>query len=416
LTIYLATQSAINRQSNVNKSKINGELMYLRKPRILALALSVSVAGASVLIAQAPAGKPAGDGLLRSELSLSGRTLAIAFAPDLKAGDPKTSPVLAAAKDRTRIGELETAGAVHIGTLDLGTNAPAAATPAGETPTGPAVMRYELWLESSQNGWLLLVNDSVQSPVGDITLDRRATVTRSPNLSAAVVADSFTSGSLVLRWGAYEASAPLEFINPSRRRTSETPPPNQTINRRHDEDTSALSRARLLAQRNETALTTPKGARVSVSFQRSIAPEPPAARSGRGLAVDRPDFARLETIAAGAIVLLSESPVPRLRTELPLRFGKTSIATGNQVVGFPGSYGLWLKRTSNGWRLVFNHEPDAWGSQHNAQFDAAEIDLAYSAGHAAGRPFAMNLIPEGPDRGRLQILWGPHEWVADFSY
>ena len=52
------------------------------------------------------------------------------------------------------------------------------------------------------------------------------------------------------------------------------------------------------------------------------------------------------------------------------------IATGNQVVGFPGSYGLWLKRVGSGWRLVFNNEPDAWGSQHDPKFDAAEIDLS----------------------------------------
>src|SRR5262249_54024119 len=95
-------------------------------------------------------------------------------------------------------------------------------------------------------------------------------------------------------------------------------------------------------------------------------------------------------------------------------FGKTTIATGNQVEGFPGSYGLWLKRAANGWRLVFNHEPDAWGSQHDAKFDAAEVELAHSEGHEATRPFAGNLIPQSAARGRLMILWGPHEWTAEF--
>ena len=59
---------------------------------------------------------------------------------------------------------------------------------------------------------------------------------------------------------------------------------------------------------------------------------------------------------------------------------------------------------------------NACGSQHDPQFDAAEIDLAQSDGHAADRPFAISLIPTSPDRGRLVIVWGPHEWTADFSY
>jgi hypothetical protein len=112
--------------------------------------------------------------------------------------------------------------------------------------------------------------------------------------------------------------------------------------------------------------------------------------------------------------MLTEAAVPRLRIERPLRFGRTDIAVGNQVPGFPGSYGLWLKRTANGWRLVFNHEPDAWGSQHDAKFDAAEIDVQHSDSHVASRPFAVSLVPTAADRGRLTIIWGPHEWAADF--
>jgi len=236
----------------------------------------------------------------------------------------------------------------------------------------------------------------------------------SPRLVAALEAESFTTARLVLRSGGFEAAAPIEVVNPPRRRLTENPGVNQTINRRHDDDTSALSRARLLEQRNETALTLPNGTRVSISFQRSFAPAAPRTNA-RGLTVDRADFKRLGSTPAGSVVLLTEAPVPRMRTEVPLRFGKTAIATGNQVVGFPGAYGLWLKRVSNGWRLVFNNEPDAWGSQHNAKFDAAEIDLAHSDGHDATRPFAVNLIPQSVDRGRLEILWGPHEWTANFS-
>ena len=191
------------------------------------------------------------------------------------------------------------------------------------------------------------------------------------------------------------------------------------MNRSHNEDTSALSRTRLLAQRNETAMVLASGERLSVSFQRSFAQGERAAGGGtprtRGLPADGPDFARLAATPDGAIVMLTEASVPRLRIERPLQFGGTLIAVSNQVPNSPGSYGLWLKRAGAGWRLVFNHEPDAWGSQHDPKFDAAEVPLQHSEGHAPSRPFAMGLEPLGADRGRLLIVWGPHGWTADFN-
>jgi DUF2911 family protein len=77
-------------------------------------------------------------------------------------------------------------------------------------------------------------------------------------------------------------------------------------------------------------------------------------------------------------------------------------------------YGIWLKRVGSGWHLVFNNEPDAWGSQHDRKFDVAEIELTHSQGAEASRPFGVALEPIAADRGRLVILWGPHEWSADF--
>jgi len=223
-----------------------------------------------------------------------------------------------------------------------------------------------------------------------------------------------------LRWGEFEAAGDVVVAAPPRtQRAAENPRPNTTINRSHTEDTSALSRARLLAQRNETAMVLTSGERLSVSFQRSFAQGERAAGGGtprtRGLAADGPDFARLASTPDGAVVMLTEASVPRLRIERPLQFGATQVAVSNQVPNSPGSYGLWLKRAGTGWRLVFNHEPDAWGSQHEPKFDAAEIALQHSEGHAPSRPFAIGLEPTGAERGRLLIIWGPHEWSADFG-
>ncbi len=378
---------------------------------------------AGVATEQASPGQPGGEGLLRSELALGGRTVVLAFPPDLRASDPAHKVLLSAtppaAAGRVRVGQIETTGSLRIGTVELGSqDTPGAGgpAPANAAAQGPVSVRYDLWLEGASDGWQLQVTDANAAVVGHIPLARQAAAPASPAFVASLIPEDITVGHLVLRWGGYQATADVQFTNPSRRRTDENRTPNETTNRRHDEDTSVLSRARLLAQRNETAMVLPKGPRLSISFQRTFArgERTDGNRSSRGLGVDGPDFARLTTTPSGAIVMLSESPVPRLRTERPLRFGKTVIATGNQVVGFPGSYGVWLKRVGSGWRLVFNNEPDAWGSQHDPKFDAAEIELSYSDGHAAARPIAVALMPSAADRGRLVIIWGPHEWTADF--
>lgn len=397
--------------------------MLPTKHRLLALGLSVFLLGlvAEVVTEQAPPAQPAGDGLLRSELSLGGRTATLAYAPDLKASDPAHKGLLSATTGsdtaRVRVGQLITTGALRIDTVDLGRVDPAG-TPPGPAPIRPdlAGVRYDLWLEAANNGWQIQVTDAAKAIVGQIPLSRQAATPAASNFVAALIPEDGAVGRLVLRWGDYQATTDVRFTNPSRRRIEESRVPNVTTKRTHDEDTSVLSRIRLLAQRNETVLVLPKGSRMSISFQRTFARGERAEgnRTSRGLGVDGPDFARLTKTLDGDIVMLTESSVPRLRIEEPLRFGKVLIATGNQVVNFPGSYGIWLKRVGTGWRLVFNNEPDAWGSQHDPKFDAAEIELSHSDGHVAARPFAVALVPNAPDRGRLVIIWGPHEWTADF--
>lgn len=391
-------------------------------PRHRSLALTVGLlflGGIAEVTTEQPSGKtapPARDGLVGSELSLAAHTATVAFAPALRAGDSANRSLFISSPGsstaRVRVAQLETNGSLRMGTLALGKD-------------DPAGLRYELWLEGTPERWQLQVTNlpkpataDPRSVVGHVALSRRAGAVVSPTFAAALMPVTGDTGRLVLLWGEYEADAEVQFTDPPRRRQTENARPNVPTNRTHDEDTSALSRARLLAQRNETALVVPKGARLSVSFARSFArPERSAAGAAAtsvGLGVDGPDFARLMSTADGAIVQLTESAVPRLRIEAPLRFGKTTVRTGNQGPGFPGSYGIWLKRVGNGWRLVLNDEADAWGSQHDPKFDAAEIALTHSEGHPASRPFAVALVPTGADRGRLLILWGPHEWTADF--
>jgi hypothetical protein len=365
------------------------------------------VAAAMIAAGSVSPGAQSADLLLKSELSLGGYTATVSFSPTLSPEELSPNPADAG----VRVGAIEANAALRIGTVSL-------ARPERGTS------RHDLWLKTAGDGWSLEVRQPETSgerpaPIGETPLVRHP-APRTPNLAMALVPELGSTGRLVVRWAEYEAATDVAITAPPRsQRVNETSRPNTTVNRSHDEDTSALSRTRLLAQRNETAMVLASSERLSVSFQRSFAAGERAAGGGtprtRGLPADGPDFARLTSTPDGAVVMLTEASVPRLRIERPLQFGATLVAVGNQVPNSPGSYGLWLKRAGSAWRLVFNHEPDAWGSQHDPKFDAGEIALQHSEGHAPSRPFAVALAPTGAERGRLLIVWGPHEWSADFS-
>ena len=399
--------------------------MCLRSHRLLAFSVSALLLTliAGVATQQAPPGQPVGDGLLRSELALSGRVAILTYSPTLQASDPAHKGLLSAtpgsANSRVLLGQLETTGSLRVGTVVLERQGQGQA--ARQTESQAAIgsvtgTKYDLWLEGTSDGWRIQATDAAKAVVGEFPLSRQAGDVASPNLVAALLPEDGTTGRLVIRWGEYKATADVQYTNPARRRVEETSP-NTVTRYRHDEDTSVLTRARMLAQRNETAFVLAKGPRLSVSFQRTFGKgERPTNNNaqGRGLSADGPDFANLLKTPDGQVVTLSESSVPRLRTEAPLQFGKVLLATGNLVPGSPGAYGIWLKRVGSGWRLVMNNQPDAWGSQHDPKFDAAEVDLTHTDGHAASRPFAVGIEPTAADRGRLVIVWGPHEWSADF--
>jgi hypothetical protein len=388
--------------------------------RVMALGFGGCLLCVGVGLASGQGPKPAVDGLLRSELSLLGRTATVAYSP-LRADDGAQRDLLSAAPAsgavRVRVGQLTTTGPLRIGAEEIGKPT---------TKPDPGGMRYDLWLTRPNEGWQLQLTNIASEPaaaaaiVVQTPLTRTATAAASPTFVAALLPERGDTARLVLRWGNYEAATEVAFPEQPLPKGAGSTPPNTTTNRAHDEDLSVMSRFLLLAVRNETAIGLPGGARLSVSFPRTpLTGERAGAAAGglqtsKGLPVDGPDFKRLDATPSGAVVLLTAAPVPRLKIDAPMRFGKTVIATHNLGPGFPGSYGLWLKRLGNGWRLVFNNEPDAWGSQYDAKFDAAEITLDHSDGHDASRPFAVAITPTAPDRGRLLIVWGPHEWTAEF--
>ena len=224
-------------------------------------------------------------------------------------------------------------------------------------------------------------------------------------LTVALTPESDDGGELSLFWGTHTWTAAFQFVDLARQprpeRTSNVGRPSSLT---RDSDTSARARAATLGTRNETALVTPDGAHIRVHFHREIG-------------TDSDDFARIDTIGDGDVLALTQAAVIRLRTETPLRFGDTQVPTGNLAPDFPGAYGLWLKKTGSAWRLVFNNEPDSWGTQHDPAFDVAEIDLAHTeGGPLTERPLAVNLVARDDGHAGLVIHWGAHAWATEFTW
>ncbi|MDP6580642.1 MAG: DUF2911 domain-containing protein [Vicinamibacterales bacterium] len=357
------------------------------------------------------------DGLAHTRLTLSARVISVAYEPTLRANDPAHAALLAGPSDSAvHIGRLEGNRALRVGTLGPDQD---------ETPrSGP---NHELWLTRRGAEWMLDARpieeteaeaenedenqseaDEAPEPVLIPLTHTSRTDARTEYLLVALQPGSNDSGALAIDWGAHSWRVDFEFVElPSRPRPERTSNVGPATSLTRDSDTTARWRGARLGTRSETAFTTPDGQSIQILYQKEHG-------------TDHRDFAALESTADGELVELSGGAVIRLRSEVPLRFGDTLIPTDNLAPDFPGSYGLWLKAAGENWRLVFNHEADSWGTQHDPAFDAAEIELTHAhGGPGTDRPLAVYLVPRADETDEdtvgLIIHWGQHTWEADFS-
>ena len=396
--------------------------MHAWRPRLIAMGFVACLATLAGTAKTAEAGQAGGDpdGLIRYELTLNARQISVAYEPALRADDPAFAALLSwspgAAQSAVRVGRLEGHRALRIGTLAPESDEPPAAGP-----------NHDLWLTRTRDGWALdarpPVPDDLDDPddsggedtedakdprarraPGRIPLTHRPRTESADTLTVTLVPDGEDSGQLAVLWGTNSWTTDFEFATlPRRPRSERTSSVGPASSLTRDSDTSARYRAAMLGTRNETALVTPDGARIQVLFQKE-------------LGTDGDDYAALGSIADGDLVQLTQAAVIRLRTEVSLQFAEILVPTDNLAPDFPGAYGLWLKKAGMGWRLVFNNEPDSWGTQHDPAFDAAEIDLSHIQGDpTAEQPLAVYLVPRDQDRVGLVIQWGEHTWGADFS-
>jgi Protein of unknown function (DUF2911) len=356
--------------------------MACRVRRVLALACSLwLLAGAPEPAGGQPppadAAQPARHGAIRAELSLgNGRSATVVAAP--------------AAASAASVGVLELDGPIRLGDLALG-------QAAGES-------RYVLRLEQRETGWQLQVDSAASgASVGVIALSIRDSLPLAPSRSVALVPTVKDGARLSLRWDSREASVDLRFLRPLVvRRSLNNGRANEPVSRAHFAKVDPRQlRTMLLTQSNLAGLSFGGGKSMALWYPR--------------LDADGPDAAALATAVEGQVIELTQSSAPRFKFDVPMRFNGQSLPAENLAPGFQGSYSLWLKRARNGWRLVFNHQPDVWGSQHDAEADALEVDLQHSQDADPSRPFGAALVAASPDEGRLVLQWGPHTWTAAFD-
>lgn len=134
----------------------------------------------------------------------------------------------------------------------------------------------------------------------------------------------------------------------------------------------------------------------------------------RALPVGHADYTSFQNAAAGDVLLLTGSRVPKFYTDADLKFGETVVSAHNFTDTYPGVYGLWLKRTAEGWNLIFNRRADAWGTMYDGGFDAAEVPLEVGSLEEPADTLTFELLADGSG-GLLLILWGDQELSAKFE-
>jgi len=156
------------------------------------------------------------------------------------------------------------------------------------------------------------------------------------------------------------------------------------------------------AMRGQTAQLALRGKTVAIRYHPQLQFERDAAQP-------------LAALQAGQVLPLARAAAIRLRTETDLAFGSTVVPAGNHAPGYPGIYSLWLKRAQDGWRLVFNAQPDVWGTQHDRTHDVVEVPLEWKPLAPAVERLSVELRADGAAGGLVRLAWGPNEWTARCS-
>jgi hypothetical protein len=132
------------------------------------------------------------------------------------------------------------------------------------------------------------------------------------------------------------------------------------------------------------------------------------------LPVDGPDYPQLASMESGDVVLTTRSQAIKLKTDLPLTFGDLTLETENVAENYAGVYGIWIKKTDDGWSFVFNEKPDVWSTMYDSTADVGEVPVDYAKLDEPNEEMKFE-ISEADGGHHLRLTWGVHQWTAPFT-
>jgi len=130
-------------------------------------------------------------------------------------------------------------------------------------------------------------------------------------------------------------------------------------------------------------------------------------------AAEGPDYEQIDGLQTGEILEATLNAALKLKTDTNLKAGNTDVVlkTENVAKDYPGVYSMWIRKTEDGWSLIFNEKADVWGTMHDPESDVGEIPLGYNDTEEPNEMMVITL--EERDGGAmLRIHWGKHQWMT----
>jgi len=76
---------------------------------------------------------------------------------------------------------------------------------------------------------------------------------------------------------------------------------------------------------------------------------------------------------------------------------------GNELPA--GAYSIFTIPTQNGWTLIFNKQPNIWGTEHNADYDFLKIPMLTQSLNEPIELLTFAVVPAGNNGGVISVSW-----------
>ena len=95
----------------------------------------------------------------------------------------------------------------------------------------------------------------------------------------------------------------------------------------------------------------------------------------------------------------------RLTTDRALQFGDKELPAG--------TYSVWTIPSQKEWIMMFNSQPNVWGTEYNPQFDVLRIPMHTEPVADSVEQFTIEIKPSG-ETGVISLLWEKTKVSASF--